>query len=175
MSERPGRYQRSVPGMVGALLVLLLVVAGFVIFRDVNRNEPANPIDAVEFSDAASFAREEADFPVLAPDELPDGWIATSVRFDRGRKQAWHLGTLTDEKRYVGLEQSRQPVAEMVEQFLDQGVDEGDPVTIDGQQWRSFTDDDGDLALARRGDGSTTLVIGRVSQETLEELLATLR
>ncbi len=175
MSERPGRYQRSVAGMVGALVVLLLVVVGFVIFRDINRNDPADPVQALEFSTAASFAREEASFDILAPDELPDGWIATSVEFDRGRREAWHLGTLTDERRYVGLEQSPRPVATMVEEFLGEEIVEGDVITFDGERWRSFTDEDDDLALVRRSGGTTTLVFGRVPQGTLEELLATLR
>jgi Protein of unknown function (DUF4245) len=176
MSERPGRYQRSVPGMIGALLVLLLVVAAFVVFRAINRTEPENPVKALDFSTAASFAREEVDFELLAPDELPDGWIATSVRFDRGRKPAWHLGTLTDEERYVGLEQAARPVSAMVEEFVDEEAVEGDAVTVGGEAWRSFTDAGGDLALVRRDDDrATTLVVGRVSQETLEELIATLR
>lgn len=173
MSERPGRYQRSFPGMIGALLVLLLTVAAFVAFRDINRDEPANPVEPVEYADPAEYAQGEVDYELLAPEPLPEGWMATSVRFDIGRA-AWHLGMLTDEQRYVGLEQSERPVRPMVRAHVDEEAERGEDVTIDGERWQSWTDTDDDLALVRRGQDVTTLVVGRVSQETLEELIASL-
>jgi hypothetical protein len=175
MSEQPGRYQRSFPGMVGAMIVLVLVVAAFVVFREVVREEPSNRVEPVEFARPAEYARGEADFDLLAPRELPEGWIATSVRFTAGPKQAWHLGTLTDEGRYVGLEQAETPIPRMVEQHVDEAAEQGDDVTIDGETWQTWTDEDGDLALVRRSDDVTTLLVGRVSQETIEDFLTTLR
>jgi len=174
MSEQPGRYERSFSGMVGAMVVLVLVVAGFVIFREINRNDPANPVKALDITQSVEFAREEARFPLLAPAELPEGWIATSVRFERGRQQSWHLGMLTDEEKYVGLEQERQPLDDMVEEHVDEEAERGDDVVVDGQTWQTFTDEDDDLALVRETPEVTTLLVGRVPQETFEELLATL-
>ena len=174
MSEQPGRYQRSFSGMVGAMVVLALVIAAFVIFREVNRNDPPSPVKALEYSQPADFAREEARFPLLAPGELPEGWIVTSVRFQNGRQQSWHLGMLTDEEKYVGLEQERQPLDDMVEEHVDEEAERGDDVEIDGETWQTFTDDEDDLALVRETPRVTTVLVGRVSQETLEELLATL-
>ena len=175
MSEQPGRYQRSFSGMVGAMVVLVLVVAAFVAFRAVNRNDVESPVKALDFSQSAEFAREQARFPLLAPARLPEGWIATSVRFDEGRRQSWHLGMLTDEEKYVGLEQEKESVDAMVEEHVDEQAERGDDVEIDGETWQTFTDEDDDLALVRETDDVTTLLVGRVSQETLEELLATLR
>ena len=175
MSEQPGRYQRSFPGMIGAMVVLLLVVGAFVVFRDVNRNAPEDPAQAVDFERPAQYARTAADFPLLAPDQLPEGWIATSVSFDEVRRQAWHLGTLTDEQRYVGLEQAQRPVESMVEDYVDEEATQGDDVTIDGVVWQTWTDEGDDLALVRQAEDVTTLLVGRVPQETLEELLDSLR
>ncbi len=175
MSERPGRYQRSFPGMVGAMVVLLIVVGAFVGFRDLVRSEPESPVQAVDYSGPADYARGQASFPLLAPEQLPDGWIATSVRFDPGSRPAWHLGMLTPQDRYVGLEQAPRSVAAMVEQYVDEKASEGEPVAVAGQEWRAFSDDQGDEALARRAGGATTLVFGRVEQETLADLVATLR
>ena len=175
MSEQPGRYQRSFPGMVGAMIVLVLVVGAFVVFRDLTREEPTNPVEPVEFARPAEYARGEADFELLAPDALPEGWIATSVRFTGGRQQAWHLGVLTDEGRYIGLEQAERPIPGMVEEHVDEEAEQGDDVTIDGQTWQTWSDEGDDLALVRRSDDATTLLVGRVSQETFEELIATLR
>ena len=175
MSERPGRYQRSFAGMLGAMLVLVLVVGAFVVFRETTREDPANPVEAVDFKRPAQFARDEADFELLAPDDLPEGWMATSVRFTQGEEQAWHLGVLTDERRYVGLEQSNRTVSDMVEDFVDEEAEQGEDVTVDGESWETWTDAGDDLALVRESSDVTTLVVGRVPQETLEELIATLR
>ena len=175
MSEQAGRYQRSFPGMIGAMVVLLLVVGAFVLFREVNRNEPADPAKAVDFERPVQYARTAADFAVLAPDKLPEGWIATSVMFDEGRRQAWHVGFLTDERRYVGLEQGQRSVATMIEDFVDEEATQGEDVVIDGVTWETWTDEGEDLALVRKADDVTTLIVGRVPLETLEELIRTLR
>ena len=175
MSEQPGRYQRSFPGMIGAMLVLLLVVGAFVLFRDINRADPVSPVKAVEYADAAEYAKDTATFEVLAPRQLPEGWIATSVTFTDGEEQAWHLGTLTEDRRYVGLEQADRPVSDMVEEFVDEEATQGEDVTVDGETWETWTDAGDDLALVRESDDVTTVVVGPVPQETLEELIATLR
>src|SRR3954471_425217 len=135
MSTQPGRYQRSFRGMIGAMLVLLLVVAAFVAFRGALRKHPADPGKAVDYKDPAQFARGEADFDVLVPRELPDGWIATSVRYVGGPEQSWHLGLLTNDRRYVGLEQAERPASGMVEEFVDENAVRGGQVRIDGHTW----------------------------------------
>jgi hypothetical protein len=175
MSERPGRYQRSFSGMVGAMVVLVLVMALFVAFRAVNRTQPENTVEAVDYSRPAEFAREQARFPLLAPAELPEGWRATSVRFTNGRDQAWHVGFLTGADRYVGLEQADVDAEDLVEEHVDVEATEGRPVTVDGDEWRTWTDAGGDTALVRETDEVTTLVVGTVDQETLVEFVHTLR
>jgi hypothetical protein len=161
--------------MVGAMIVLVLVVALFVAFRAINRTEPVNTVDAVDFARPAEFAREQARFPVLAPAELPEGWRATSVRFDNGRDQTWHVGFLTSADDYVGLEQADASAEELVEEHVDADATEGDPVTVDGQEWQSWTDEGGDSALVRETHEVTTLVVGTVQQQTLVKFIHTLR
>ena len=73
MSERPGRYQRSFAGMIGAMVVLLGAVAAFVLFRDVVRDEPETPVRGVDYERPAEYAKEQAGFDLLAPAELPRG------------------------------------------------------------------------------------------------------
>jgi hypothetical protein len=175
MSERPGRYQRSFSGMVGAMIVLVLVVALFVAFRAINRTQPEAEVDAVDYTRPAEFAREQARFPVLAPAELPEGWRATSVRFDNGRDQAWHVGFLTEADEYVGLEQADESAADLVERYVDEDATEGGSVTVDGDEWQRWTDEGGDTALVRETDEVTTLVVGTVDEKTLMEFVHTLR
>jgi hypothetical protein len=97
------------------------------------------------------------------------------VRFDNGRDQAWHVGFLTADDDYVGLEQADESAEELVEQHVDADATEGDPVTVDGEEWQSWTDEGGDSALVRETDAVTTLVVGTVEQETLAEFIHTLR
>ena len=178
MSEQPGRYQRSFSGMIGAMVVLLLAVGAFVLFRDVNREDPVSPVKAVDYQGPVEYARDNADFDLLAPDPLPEGWIVTSVTFDQAsdrREQAWHLGSLTDELLYVGLEQAPRPVSAMVEEFVDPDAVQGDDVEVAGRTWETWSDAGDDLALVNDSGDVTTLVVGRVPQETLEELIVTLR
>lgn len=174
MSEQPGRYQRSASGMIGAMLVLLAVVAGFVVLRDLNRTQPESSVRTVQYEQTLGFAREQADFPLVAPDSLPDGWRATSVEFvpEPGR---WHLGLLTDQDRYVGLEQARRSAEKMIETYVDPEAVRGREVEVDGEPWRTWTDGVGDTALVRVEDGVTTLVVGTPELDVLIDFVETLR
>jgi hypothetical protein len=188
MSEQPGRYQRSFGGMLGGLLVLLLGIAAFVVLRDVNRVDAGAPVQPVDYVRPARFAQQQARFEVLTPRTLPPGWRATSVRFDpTAEVQSWHLGLLTAEQRYVGLEQAERSPAAMVADFVDDEADEGGEVDIEGETWATWTDPGrdpeadpstaprGDLALVREDGGVTTLVVGTVSQDLLIDVVASLR
>jgi len=174
MSERAGRYDRSFAGMVGAMVVLVAVIVGFVVFRDANREDAATSVEEVDYQEPASFARDQLDFPVLAPRELPDGWIATSVRYAGGDAPSWHLGMLTDDRRYVGIEQEKKPSPDMVEEFVDENASRGDDMSIGGTTWQTWSDDEDDVALVRQTDAVTTVVVGAVTEETLADFVEAL-
>jgi len=176
VSEQPGRYQRSFGGMVAAMAVLVVLVAGYVVLRNVFYSTDApNPVQPVDFQQPAHFARRSADFHLLAPRRLPSGWIATSVRFTDGEQQAWHLGTLTGDRKYVGLEQAQDSAPDMVEKYVATDATRGKDRTIDGRTWQTWSDESGDQALVRESHGTTTLLVGTVPESTLENYLATLR
>jgi hypothetical protein len=161
--------------MVGAMTVLLAVVLAFVGFRALIRDDPEPSVGPVEYAGVAELAQARVDFDVLSPTTLPAGWRATSARHTETPPQSWHLGLLTDDNRYVGLEQARRPAPDMVSDFVDEdAVDEGS-VTIDGRTWTVFSDRGSDTALVRRERGVTTLVVGTVSQEELVDYVRTLR
>jgi hypothetical protein len=174
VSEQAGRYQRSATGMIGALLVLLGVIAGFVVFREIIREDPESPVTAVDYQQPLGFAREQAGFPVLAPERLPDGWRATTVDFS-GEPPRWHLGVLTDEDRYVGLEQARSSEKSMLTTYVDADPTQGEDVTVAGQAWQTWTDDGGDTALLRTDGEVTTLVVSSASQDVLVDYVRNLR
>ncbi len=174
MSEKPGRYQRSVSGMVGALIVLVVLVVALVAVRNLLQEEPTNTVEPVDYRKAAEVGQEQVGFPILAPASLPEGWRATSVRLTPEPAPAWHLGLLTAEERYVGLEQSRRTEERMVEVFVDRDAVKGDPVQVDGETWQTWSDEGGDTAITRVDDGVTVLVVGTPDLEVLTDFAATL-
>jgi hypothetical protein len=174
VSEQAGRYQRSAMGMIGAMLVLLAVIAGFVVLRGLNRTDPPSPVRAVDYQQTLEYARRQADFRVLAPTSLPAGWRATSVSFVP-EPVRWHLGVLTEQDSYVGLEQSRSSVSAMVEKYVDQEAARGRTVQVGGEPWRTWTDAGGDTALTRVDGGVTTLVVGTAGQDVLVDYVEGLR
>jgi hypothetical protein len=174
VSEQPGRYQRSAGGLIGSMVVLLAVVAAFVGFRALVREEAEVPARAVDYERTLDYARDRLDFPVLAPGELPAGWRATSVDFSP-QPGRWHLGVLTDEERYVGLAQERRTVANMVEAYVDREAEPGRTVELAGETWQTWTDEDGDTAVTRDSEGVTVLVVSPAGLDVIEELVITLR
>ena len=160
--------------MIGAMAILLAVIVGFVVLRDLNRNDPQSPVTAVDYRQSVGYASEQAGFDVLAPETLPEGWKATSVGFTPDPSR-WHLGVLTDQGRYVGLEQAASSEKSMVMTYVDPEPTRGKVVTIDGQTWRAWSDSGGDTALVRTQGEVTTLVVGTVEQDVLVDYVESLR
>ncbi len=176
MSGQAGRYQRSFGGLIGAMVVLVAVIVGWVAFRSVFSDNPDSAVRVVDYREDLPVAREAAEFDLLAPDRLPTGWRSTSARFTPMPKQAWHLGVLTDDDDYVGLEQSDRSVRSMVEEYVDPQARRGDEVDVAGSPWTTYTDAGGDLALVRRQGNTTTLVVGSdVGKSDLVSYTASLR
>ena len=174
MSEQPGSYRRSTTGMIAAMVVLVGLVLAFVVVREVIRTEPEASVPAVDYEKTVNYARQQTDFPIVAPSPLPEGWRATSVRFVP-EPTRWHLGMLTDRDRYVGLEQAQASVRSMVERHVDREAVRGEPVEIDGARWQTWTDEAGDTALVRSRGDATTLVVGTVGRDELVAFVERLR
>src|SRR5688500_2201871 len=83
--------------VMGALLLGVVLIGQLVTVT------PDRPEVRVDLGDAVTGAKATATFEVIAPPALPDGWIATSARFT---PDAWHLGVLTADDKYIGLEQA---------------------------------------------------------------------
>lgn len=166
MSERAGRYQRSMAGMVGAMLVTLLVIIAFVAFRAVNRDDPDYQPEAVEYLPQVEGVQANDGFRIRPayPPTLPDGWTATQAYAELD-DQLWSLNLLTDEGRFLGVRQSgRLPVDSLVEDYVDEDAEEGGTVELSGAlagEWTEWTDASGDYALVRElGRDEVVLVVG---------------
>ena len=152
MSEsRPGatRYQRTSGGLVGAMIVTVLFVVAFVGLRGFVRDNESTPVHKVDYQTWVKAGRSDGKLAVYVPSPLPDGWRATSASYETGTQPAWHLGMLTDDRKYVGVEESRASTRDLAEQYVDQDAVRGKDVTVAGETWQTWTDAGGDYALVR--------------------------
>lgn len=162
--------------MVAALVVLVAIIGGVAALQKLtNVASVPNPAPPVPYAKTLKFARQQAHLHLLAPATLPLGWRATSVRYVDPPREHWHLGVLTANDQYVGLEQGHEPVRAMVATYVDKHARRLSPVTIQGVTWSAWSDAGGDHALVRRDGNTTTLVVGTAAPAVLTRYVRSLR
>jgi hypothetical protein len=179
--ERPSRYDRSFGGLLAAMVVTVLFVAAYVGFRALTRDQP-DVEQKVDYLSCVAYL-QEADVTVAFPVDLPAGWTATSINFERGTPPQWRIGMLTDDQEYVGVVQEQQDVEELLHTYVDKTPIPGDDATPDNTlgatTWQTWTDEGGDHALSTVLDsgplaGQTLLVYGSAPLADQEALLGRL-
>jgi hypothetical protein len=165
---------RTMTNMVWAMLACLIVV-GFLAV--VTWRPKSEKVRAVEYTAQLQDAKKVAPW-VLGPKPMPAGWTATSVEF-RAPEQSpmtWHLGIVTTEKKYVGLEQSNVTGKNFQSEELGKTSDDGTS-TVAGVVWQRKTllDRRDEHALVLIGSGVTTIVTGNAGYPALETFAASLR
>jgi hypothetical protein len=177
----PNRYQLPLISMVGALLVVLALVAVDRVWQALNHNGDGVAVPTVDYSGWVRSAKQDGRLHVLVPSTVPSGWRATSASYDSGALPVWHLGMLVDEKAYVGLDESLMPMDDMVAKYLSAGAERGADVTVRGVVWHSWTDSRGDYALTRSFPApkgrfpENVLVGGSAEPAQVREYVASLR
>jgi hypothetical protein len=161
--------------MVGAMAVLVGLVLVYVGVQALT-DRPSADVTTVDYAPVVPAARQAVDFELVAPPRLPEGWRATTASFTGEPDAHWHLGVLTQQGRYVGLEQGDMSVRAMLAGFVDESTTPGGPVEVAQRRWATYTDSGGDLALVRRVGDTTTLVVGHhVPRAELVSYTASLR
>jgi hypothetical protein len=165
---------RTMKNMVWALLACFIVVAFLMI---VTWRPKEEKVRAVEYTAQLQDARKLAPW-VRGPEPMPSGWTATSVEF-RAPQQSpvtWHLGVVTTEKKYVGLEQSNVTANAYQFDKLGKTADDGTS-TVAGVTWqrKKLLDRDKEQALVLIGSGVTTILTGNAGYQALETFAAALR
>ena len=176
MSEKPGRYQRSTNGLVGALVVTLLAVGVFWTVRSLVRTEVEVEPEPVDYAESVEAARG-AGFDVVAPVGLPEGWIATAIDLTQTDPPAWGMGVLTAEGKFVGLRQEAKSVDDLVDANIDEDAVEGEPLTLDsavGETWQTWTDEGGDTGYSIEYADETLLVYGSAPPGDLQRFISLL-
>jgi len=166
---RAGRYQRSIAGGVGSLIVLVVVVLAFVAFRAVFRDNDAVDVEPVDYLAVVAPA-QEAGTRIVYPPSLPDGWIPTSVDFVPGERPSFGVGMLTDDDLFVGVRQADDDLANLLETYVDADAVKGDVVTVEGSivpDWQEWSDAGGDHAYSATVGNTELLVYGSAPTEDL--------
>ncbi|GAA0622836.1 DUF4245 domain-containing protein [Kribbella sandramycini] len=165
---------RTLTNMVWALLACFIVVAFLMI---VTWRPKEEKVRAIEYSAQLEDARKAASW-VRGPEPLPAGWAATSVQFRTPEQSpiTWHLGVVTNEKKYVGLEQSNVTGAKFQSDELGRTSDDGTS-SVAGVTWQRkvLLDRKDEQALVLIGSGVTTIVTGNAGYPALETFAASLR
>jgi hypothetical protein len=173
---RPGRYERSTGGLIGAILVLLLVVGGVVLFRGAFRETPTYEPDHIDYRALVASIQQTGLEPVY-PAQLPAGWYVKDAAFTPGDRPVLDLAMTTDDDRFAGFHQEDRSVEDLVETYVGSGATSGDDVRIDGtvaSTWETFSDTDGDHAFAAEVGDDTVLVYGSTSEDELRGLAESL-
>ena len=176
MSEQAGRYQRSMSGMIGALVITLVAITAFVAWRAFTRDDVDVVPEAVDYLATVSYL-QDAGLTVVYPPSLPKGWTATSANYSAGRDFSWDMGALTSAGEFAGVRQADASVDALVSEFVDENATEGGTVQLENvvaTSWRSFTDSGGDYALAAELPNETLLVYGSADPDEIKDLAASL-
>lgn len=176
MSEtgRPGRYQRSTLGLIGAMIVTAAAVGAFLLLQQLFREDLEVSPEEVDHLEVVRAA-QQADVRPVYPGSLPEGWIATRADGEAGEEPSLEVAMLTDDDRFVGVVWSRSsPESLLASRVDDEELEESDPITVTGsvaRQWDGYADPGGDHAyLAERGP-ATVLVYGSAPPEDLREIV----
>ncbi len=161
------------------MVITVVAVLGFAAFRGLTRDNQPTPVQTVDYSVSMKAGRADKKLLVLAPDRLPSGWKVTSAAYTTGMSPSWHLGILTGERKYVGLEEARSSIEDLVNEHVDANAVRGKDVTVAGETWQSFTDAGGDYAVARSlKDGKKTVeswvVVGSAPEKQIRDFAASL-
>lgn len=153
--------------MVRSVVVLVLIVGVvYAIGSFIGGEEQERPVRAVDYSGQLSAARGLADYPVLAPRGLGEGWVPTSVDVQSsGGTLRWHLGYLTPAEEYVGLEQADIEPQSVVGQYVGRLRPAG-RMSVSGEAWQVYRGGT-DNALVRRNGDVVTIVVGTAPTDVL--------
>lgn len=169
-SPRSSRGNPSIGDIIRTIVVFGAMILALYGLGQLFTSKPETSVKAIDYTSIVAQARPAATFALAAPAELPDGWRATSARY---QANGWHLGVLTDDDDYVGLEQLTSSVDRAVERFAE-GSRIADPAEVAGKTWTVRTGPDGRITYVRDEDGLTTLVNSSAPRSVVEDFIESL-
>lgn len=173
------RGAETIGDIVRSLVVVLIPVAFIAGLVGLLRPS-SETIRDVDWEAALESARATADYQLLGPDSIPDGWTATRVAYEPGASPsegAWRMNFVTDHSTYVGLVQRPGALDPIVREELGEMQPDGESV-VDGETWRRYLEQgaqDPDRALVAERSDSVVIVLGSGDYPELEAFAESLR
>jgi hypothetical protein len=175
-TESAGRYQRSPGGLLIAMVVTIAAVIVLVLVRSLlSTDVEVEPAD-VDYLEKVEQAQDAGLTPVYPP-ALPEGWQATGAEVTPGQPPGFGLTLLTDDDKFVGVRQENDSVDDLLEEYVVEETDEGEPFVATGsvaRTWETYSDERGDLAYAAEVGETTLLVYGSADRADIEGLVGSL-
>lgn len=195
--RKPNRYELPLSNMVGAMVVVLLFVLAFVVFRALNRDNGGVHTQSVDYQPIVADARSQHQLQVYAPPKLPKGWWVNAGQqfYFAGSNPQWAL-VINNGNQNLGIQEGLEtPPAngdwsksKVLALNLKGTLTATTAVQINGVVWSAYTNSDGYYALvrsvssptARRGATppwypETVVVYGTASQQAVQSYAASLR
>ncbi len=147
---------------MAVLLVPILLISWFF-----TREPDEPPLENLDWKAAVATARAEADFPVMAPTEVPASWRATSTYWHKPGQQVgdrslagheWSLGLLDDNQQHLSLKQSDAPAAAWLRAVMRDGREDG-TVRVKDHTWTKWVSADGRTHYLSRAVGDSTVLL----------------
>lgn len=150
--------------------LIILALAGLGVWFQVR---PETKVEAVDYNTAAKAARGVSPFAIYTPKSLPRGWKATTVNYTAGPNGSWHLGVITDNDKYVGLEQTGSGRTTALADYSPDTKPKGD-TSVGGFTWQVRQSGKGETTLVREDGDITIIVTGTAKRSVIEDYAASL-
>lgn len=170
--------------MIQVIVAMVVIFIPVIVITRLFTVDPEPAVNVVDYRPLAEVAAAEASFPVLAPENLPEGWVATRARWipagqrgvggDPVPADTWQLGFLSPQQTYLALDQRAPAAPAFVEEVTRRGKPDGSSDAA-GRAWVRHVSEDGRTrSLVNAEDGVTTIVSGDLPFEALEAFASTL-
>jgi hypothetical protein len=163
--------------MVRSLGLIAVVIAVTLIFvPGLVHPSKSQQFAPVDYSDYVSGFHELTGHAALTP-TLPTGWAANAASLTGGRAAAHlHIGFVTPNGQYAGLEESIAPATVFVPSVLGRvGATVTGRVSVDGTSWQTSTSSRGEYSLVHTVGTITVVITGSATDAQLQLVAASLR
>jgi hypothetical protein len=179
---RPGKYNRSAPGLVVALVTTVAVVAALGLFMGLFRHKTDIKPQHVDYlaavRDAQGAVLDGVKLEPVYPTELPLGYFATQAQVPQD-DDGFEIDLLRGDKDFIGIRVAKKAViAQLVHEDIDpDATDVAGYVVPDeiakplARRWDGHRDTGGDVGYSATIGNLKVLVYGSAPAEDIQQVV----
>lgn len=119
--------------MVRSMAVILAIALG--IYFVAGRGHTRSP-ESVDVPGSAQHHAQQAGEAFAYPEGLPEGWVATTVRYEKsGDAMTWNAGYTTPDEEHVSIRQAADADGAWINTQTNEGDTAGSYTSEDGRDW----------------------------------------